>query len=216
MSKNHDGRLDRLASDPFWHFGKEEDFVSEDQWRHWPTEATEQTWKSLRRASVPGFTSPQWVALPLLERIAAFLRRGEPIKPGLAKIIGRLLAGEYFFSPPFGFFDPCQFDDGGNIVRDDTKITKFTLEAWTYRLIDGKVIRACKGQPPIYGRAWRMLHAAEAVLWEMAAAPRANPPRKLLRDEAVKMFAVKFELSPAEVRKGLLQLERRSPLKIKL
>jgi hypothetical protein len=52
-----------------------------------------------------------------------------------------------------------------------------------------------------------MLDAAEAVLEEMAADP------KLLHDEAVKMVAKSFGLTPAEVRKGLLQLERQSPQK---
>jgi hypothetical protein len=97
MSKRSDKKSKReeLPSDPYWRFGEEEDFVSTDQQLDWNAavmEAIEQVW-------VKDDPEIQWVATSMQERIAAFLQRGDLIKPGLAKIIGRLLAGEPFFSP---------------------------------------------------------------------------------------------------------------------
>jgi hypothetical protein len=246
MSKRSDkkSKREKLPSDPYWHLGKEEDFVNgygalpffeaeadardiknhKNQWYAWNVAIAEAVEQVLvkddpeiqvpRLADDDGVTivqdnstrprmSFQWVAAPVLERIAAFLQRGDPIKPGLAKVIGRLLAGEPFFSPPFG--DSYQFDDDGNIVRDDTKITKFTLEAWTYRLVGGKVIRTCKGQPPAPGRARHALEAAYAV--------RDGTTAGGSLDQTIKDAAKSSRLTPAEVRKALRQLERQNPQK---
>ena len=124
----------------FWIAGEEGDFVDDAQWF---------AWQDATQALIP--VDPNGIRVkhelaPMLANIAAFLQRGDPIKPSLAKIVGRLLAGEKFCSLPPPLLLPEQFNDDGVVVWDATGATNATIKAFTFRLVNGKLLRAEKRQ----------------------------------------------------------------------
>jgi hypothetical protein len=173
-----------------WAHGADDDFVDVPQMLAWHGAI-----EALMPDGSSNYLRTNYVVAPMIESIAKFLQRGDPIKPSLAKIIGRLLSGEKFVSFPQGVILPEQFDDDGNVIWNVGPPTRKTLEAFSYRLVDGKVTRVSRGKPYEPFRAGAIWRAAELARADIAA----GKARSLAIADAAKAEGVTI----AEVRRQL-------------
>jgi hypothetical protein len=178
------------TDDPFWAYGGVDDFVDNVQMF---------AWQDAICALVPatgGGIRVKHEPAPVIANIGAFLQRGDPIKPTLARIIGRLLAGEEFFSMPQNLPLPEQFDDEGVVIWNANKPpTRATVEAFTFRLVDGKLTRKAKGKPFEPFRA--------GAVWRAAEIARAGIAAGKARNLAIADAAKEERVTVAEVRRQL-------------
>jgi hypothetical protein len=150
-----------------WAYGTDDDFVSTAQMF---------AWHDAICALVPmnGGIRVKHDLAPTVDNIARFLQRGDLIKPSLAKIIGRVFSGEPFFSMPQNLTLPEQFDGDGNVIWNVGPPTRATVEAFTFRLVDGKLTRKDKGKPHEPFRAGAIWRAAEMARADIAAGKARN------------------------------------------
>jgi hypothetical protein len=178
-----------MTRDPFWAYGTDDDFVDNAQMFAWHDAVC---------ALVPvnGGIRAKHEPAPIIANIARFLQRGDPIKPTLARIIGRLLAGEEFFSMPQNLPLPEQFNDEGIVIWNANKPpTQATVEAFTFRLVNGKVTRKAKGKPFQPFRAGAIWRAAEMARADIAAGKARNLAiADAAREERVTVVEVRRQL----------------------
>lgn len=178
------------TDDPFWAYGGVDDFVDNAQMFAWQDAIC-----ALVPATGGGIRVKHELA-PMLDNITKFLSRGDPIKPSLAKIIGRLLAGEPFCSPPQNLLLPEQFSDEGVVIWNANKApTPATIEAFTFRVVNGKVVRVGRGKPHEPFRAGAIFRAAAAAREAIAGgAPRTVAIEEAAREERVTVAEVRKQL----------------------
>ncbi len=179
-----------MTDNPFWAYGSVDDFVDDAQQLAWNDACV-----ALIPVNGTGIRVAHELA-PMLVNITDFLQRGDPIKPSLAKIIGRLLAGDEFFSMPQNLPLPEQFNDDENVVWNaNAPPTRATVKAFTFRLVDGKVVRVGRGKPHEPFRA--------GAVWRAAAMARDDIASGKPRSLAIADAAKEERVTVTEVRKQL-------------
>jgi hypothetical protein len=171
-----------------WAYGTDDDFVSTAQMFAWHDAVC---------ALVPvnGGIRVKHDLAPVIDNIARFLQRGDPIKPSLAQVIGRVLAGEPFFSMPQNLTLPEQFNDEGVVIWNIGAPTRATVDAFMFRVLAGKLTRVGRGKPHEPFRAGAIWRAAERARVDIAAGkPRTVAIEEAAREEGVTVAEVRRQL----------------------
>jgi hypothetical protein len=184
-----------MNDNPFWAYGTDADFVDNPQ---------ALAWQDAICALVPvngGGIRVKHEPAPIIDNIGAFLQRGDPIKPSLARIVGRVLAGEPFCSLPQNLLLPEQFNDEGVVIWNANKPpTQATIEAFMFRVADGKVVRISRGKPFEPFRAGAVWRAAELARAGIAA----GKPRSLAIADAASTPNAKLNSGQIPSKRNLL------------